>query len=277
MITLPAVLLVYDRTFLAADWRTVLRRDGRHLGLIAAGCWVLPVFVHLVVHGAADDAAAAVGAGARRLAGNVPPDAVDGVAALSPPQRLAERSELRVSRLDRVSRMDRRSGRICSASALALAVTAYGVVPRPLVRVPRHMVLRDPVADVAGADRRFRRGVSDVSAAGRPSSPGSCSAAIGCCRSCRMRALRRAIAIVLVVGVAFGSRRAHLAAERRLCDGDITLWMRNLETRPDDAKAYMLPGDRPRGRGAIRGGGAAVSDRDPPGVHAVSCRTPRSA
>ena len=64
MITLPAVLVVYDRTFLAADWRTVLRRDGRYLGLIAAGCWLLPVFVHFVVHGAADDAAAAVGAGA---------------------------------------------------------------------------------------------------------------------------------------------------------------------------------------------------------------------
>src|SRR5205085_665567 len=47
MVTAPAVLLVYDRVFLADGWRDLVRRRFLYHAALAAACWTLPVYAHL--------------------------------------------------------------------------------------------------------------------------------------------------------------------------------------------------------------------------------------
>ena len=236
MITLPVVLLVYDRTFLAADWRTVLRRDGRTLALITACCWVLPVFVHLVVWSAANNTAAGVGAGAL-----VPRSTYVYAQSMVLPHylRLAVwPSDLSFEYRDWPGYSKWTSvWPYLLGLGLALFVTAhgakrgrwYGFLGTWFFAI-LSLTSVVPIVDFVAEYRMYLPLVAVI--AGLVLGGERLLAFI------RDARVRKALAIVLVAGVGTGlgvvtwMRNADYATE-------ITLWSRNLETRPEDAKAYM--------------------------------------
>ena len=236
MITLPAVLLVYDRVFLAPDWRTVLRQRGVRHVLIAAACWVLPLFVHFVVYGAADNSAAGVGAGAlvsRSIYVYTQSMVLPHYVRLS-----VWPSDLSLEYRDWPGYSKWTSvWPYLLGVGLALAVTAYGALRGrwygflgtwffailsltslvPIVDFVEEYRMYLPLAAViVGLVLGGERLLSQV----------------------RDPNMRRTIAIVLVLSVstAFGIRTRLRNSDYAT---DITLWTRNLETRRDDSKAYM--------------------------------------
>jgi protein O-mannosyl-transferase len=235
MITLPAVLLVYDRTFLAADWRTVLRRDGGYLGLIAAACWVLPVFVHLVAFGAADNAAA-IGAGAlvSRLTYMQTQTTV-----LPHYLRLCvSPSDLSFEYRDWYQYPDwKMVWPYLLGVGLALAVTAYGAIRGRWYGflgtwffAILSLTSLVPIIDFVAEYRMYLPLMAVIA--------GLVLGGEWLLSFLPDARVRKTIAIALVAGIAMTlgvftwMRNADYATE-------ITLWTRNLVTRPEDAKAYM--------------------------------------
>ena len=236
MITLPAVLLVYDRVFLAADWRTVLRRDGVHLGLIAAACWILPLFVHFVVYGAADNAAAAVGAEAL-----VPRSTYVFTQSMVLPHYLRLSvwpSDLSIEYRDWYQYPEwTMVWPYLLGVGLALAVTAYGVLRGRWYGflgtwffAILSLTSLVPIVDFVEEYRMYLPLMAVI--------VGLVVGGEWLLSQVRNPTMQRTIAIALVLGIAtaLGIRTWLRNADYAT---DITLWKQNLETRPDDAKAYM--------------------------------------
>ena len=236
MITLPAVLLVYDRTFLAADWRTVLRRDRGTLALITACCWMLPVFVHLVVLSAANNAAAGVGVGAL-----VPRSTYIYAQSMVLPHYLrlaAWPSDLSFEYRDWPGYSKWTSvWPYLVGIGLALYVTQYGASRGRWYGflgtwffAILSLTSLVPIIDFVAEYRMYLPLVAVIA--------GLVLGGDWLLTFVRDARVRKTIAIVLVAGIGVGlgvvtwMRNADCATE-------ITLWTRNLETRPDDAKAYM--------------------------------------
>ena len=237
MITLPAVLIVYDRTVLAADWLTVLRRRGGYLLGLTAACWMLPVFVHVVVVSSAERDASAVGGGALVTPWNY---LLAQSTVLAHYLRLSVwPSDLSVGYRDWPAYEKWTSvWPYLVGILLALAGTTYGVVRGRwygflgtcffAVLSLTSSVL--PIIDFVEEYRMYLPLAAVI--AGLVVVGDRLLALLPHAR------LRQVVGVVLVVGLAaaLGVRTRQRNADY---ETDITLWTRNLETRPDDAKANM--------------------------------------